>query len=146
VGKFKIAVVVVSGEDQTLGADELRDVRAHLLFHLERVIHLPAFHLFARRFGEPWHGQLEKLEVFVEPFHPVVHPAAARLHERELEARKALQQAAGDDTKRRNHLLEGMCHGVGEEGMVETLRAGGHAVADVDADGEVETLGLGEGG
>jgi hypothetical protein len=30
--------------------------------------------------------------------------------------------------------------------MIEALRARGHAVADVNADGDVETLGLGEGG
>jgi hypothetical protein len=84
VGKLGVAVVVVGGEDQPFGADELGDVGQHLFVHLERVIHLPALHVFARRFGEPEHGRLEKLEVLVEPLHPIGHPAAACFDEREL--------------------------------------------------------------
>ena len=94
VRELGVAMVIVGGEDQPFGADELGDVGQHLLIHLECIEHLPALHVLARRLGEPGHGRLEKLEVLVEPFHPVGHPAAAGFHEGELspDSRRAFAQ------------------------------------------------------
>ena len=88
----------------------------------------------------------KNLVVLVEPLHPVGHPAAACFHKSEFEARKAFQQAAGNHAERRDHLFEGMGHGVGVKGMIETLRRGRHAIAgaDVNANRDVEPLRFGK--
>src|SRR5579862_307892 len=120
--KLRVPVRVVRRE-----ADGVRiktgDVRQHRFLRFAEEPNSARLDVFARPALDVRHERRAMLVVLVETFEPVRHPADARLEERDAKLRKAFEDAAADDAHRRDHLLERMRDGMGEEIILEPISA-----------------------
>ena len=134
---------IVRAPDDAVLADERSQYRQGALVDLVADPAL-AGEVLARRQTHLRAEAAEALGLLVEPLHPERHPAAARLQEHDPQVRVAFEDTEGDQLGTGQHLLEGVRHGVEEEGVEGPVAAEGgddHRAPLVDPDRHPDLFG-----